>query len=81
MERSNTVKFYESAYFEEYIKYKLEKKEAIYIEHKSDQFFARQAQFAKVTGSILVSSYKVPSEGTWIIVKNYLVNNYDFEDE
>jgi len=81
MERSNTVKYSDTEAFDEYIKDKLEKKEAIYIEHKSDQLFARQAQFAKVTGVILISGFKVPSGGNWVIVKNYLVNNYIFDNE
>ena len=76
MYRSNTEKYQFLPEFENYIKEKIEKQEAIILIHDSDVAFGKIAQLAKVGGATLPSGLKVP-EGDWKIVNQYLVKDYD----
>ena len=76
MYRSNTEKYQYLSEFEDYIKQKLEKQEAIILIHDSDVAFGKIAQLAKVGGATLPSGLKVP-EGDWKIVNRYLIKDYD----
>lgn len=76
MYRSNTEKYQYLSEFEDYIKEKLEKQEAIILIDDSDVAFGKIAQLAKVGGATLPSGLKVP-EGDWKIVNRYLVKEYD----
>ncbi len=79
MYRSNTEKYQYLSEFENYIKEKLEKTEAIILIDDSDVAFGKIAQLAKVGGATLPSGLKVP-DGDWKIVNKYLVKNYDDGD-
>ena len=76
MYRSNTEKYQYLSEFEDYVKEKIEKQEAIILIHDSDVAFGKIAQLAKVGGATLPSGLKVP-EGDWKIVNQYLVKDYD----
>ena len=76
MYRSNTEKYQYLSEFEDYVKEKLEKEQAIILIHDSDVAFGKIAQLAKVGGAILPSGLKVP-EGDWKIVNRYLIKDYD----
>ena len=76
MYRSNTEKYQYLSEFEDYVKEKLEKQEAIILIDDSDVAFGKIAQLAKVGGAILPSGLKVP-EGDWKIVNRYLIKDYD----
>ena len=76
MYRSNTEKYQYLSEFEDYVKEKLEKQEAIILIHDSDVAFGKIAQLAKVGNAILPSGLKVP-EGDWKIVNRYLIKDYD----
>ena len=76
MYRSNTEKYQYLSEFEDYIKQKLEKQEAIILIDDSDVAFGKIAQLAKVGGATLPSGLKVP-EGDWKIVNRFLIKNYD----
>ncbi len=79
MYRSNTEKYQYLSEFENYIKEKLEKTEAIILIDENDVAFGKIAQLAKVGGATLPSGLKVP-DGDWKIVNKYLVKNYDDGD-
>ena len=74
MYRSNTEKYQYLSEFEDYVKEKLEKEQAIILIHDSDVAFGKIAQLAKVGGATLPSGLKVP-EGDWKIVNRYLIND------
>ena len=76
MYRSNTEKYQYLPEFEDYVKEKIEKQEAIILIHDSDVAFGKIAQLAKVGGATLPSGLKVP-EGDWKIVNQYLVKDYN----
>mgnify|MGYP001335810101 FL=1 len=76
MYRSNTEKYQYLSEFENYVKEKLEKEQAIILIHDSDVAFGKIAQLAKVGGATLPSGLKVP-EGDWKIVNRYLIKDYD----
>ena len=76
MYRSNTEKYQYLSEFEDYVKEKIEKQEAIILIHDSDVAFGKIAQLAKVGNATLPSGLKVP-EGDWKIVNQYLVKDYD----
>jgi len=76
MYRSNTEKYQYLSEFEDYVKQKLEKQEAIILIHDSDVAFGKIAQLAKVGSATLPSGLKVP-EGDWKIVNRYLIKDYD----
>ena len=76
MYRSNTEKYQYLSEFEDYVKEKLEKQEAIILIHDSDVAFGKIAQLAKVGSATLPSGLKVP-EGDWKIVNRYLIKDYD----
>ena len=76
MYRSNTEKYQYLPQFEDYVKQKVEKQEAIILIHDSDVAFGKIAQLAKVGGATLPSGLKVP-EGDWKIVNRYLIKDYD----
>tara|TARA_B100000927_G_C16425084_1_gene453063 strand:+ start:54 stop:299 length:246 start_codon:yes stop_codon:yes gene_type:complete len=76
MYRSNTEKYQFLPEFENYIKEKLEKQEAITLTDKNDVTFAFFSQLAKVGNATLPSGLKVP-DGDWKIVNKYLVKDYD----
>ena len=76
MYRSNTEKYQYLSEFEDYVKEKLEKEQAIILIHDSDVAFGKIAQLAKVGGATLPSGLKVP-EGDWKIVNRYLIKDYD----
>ena len=76
MYRSNTEKYQYLSEFEDYVKQKVEKQEAIILIHDSDVAFGKIAQLAKVGGATLPSGLKVP-EGDWKIVNRYLIKDYD----
>ena len=76
MYRSNTEKYQYLSEFEDYVKQKIEKQEAIILIHDSDVAFGKIAQLAKVGGATLPSGLKVP-EGDWKIVNRYLIKDYD----
>ena len=73
---SNTEKYQYLSEFEDYIKEKLEKQEAIILIDDSDVAFGKIAQLAKVESATLPSGLKVP-EGDWKIVNRYLIKDYD----
>ena len=76
MYRSNTEKYQYLSEFEDYVKEKIEKQEAIILIHDSDVAFGKIAQLAKVGGATLPSGLKVP-EGDWKIVNRYLIKDFD----
>jgi len=76
MYRSNTEKYQYLSEFEEYVKEKLEKEEAIILIDSNDVAFSKIAQLAKIGGATLPSGLKVPS-GDWKVVNRYLIKNYD----
>ena len=76
MYRSNTEKYQYLSEFENYVKEKIEKQEAIILIHDSDVAFGKIAQLAKVGGATLPSGLKVP-EGDWKIVNRFLIKDYD----
>ena len=76
MYRSNTEKYQYLSEFEDYVKEKIEKQEAIILIHDSDVAFGKIAQLAKVGGATLPSGLKVP-EGDWKIVNRFLIKDYD----
>ncbi len=76
MYRSNTEKYQYLSEFEDNIKEKLEKQEAIILIDDSDVAFGKIAQLAKVGSATLPSGLKVP-EGDWKIVNRYLIKDYD----
>ena len=76
MYRSNTEKYQYLSEFEDYVKQKIEKQEAIILIDDSDVAFSKIAQLAKVGGATLPSGLKVP-EGDWKIVNKYLIKDYD----
>lgn len=76
MYRSNTEKYQYLPEFEDYVKQKIEKQEAIILIHDSDVAFGKIAQLAKVGSATLPSGLKVP-EGDWKIVNRYLIKDYD----
>ena len=76
MYRANTEKYQYLSEFEDYVKQKLEKQEAIILIHDSDVAFGKIAQLAKVGSATLPSGLKVP-EGDWKIVNRYLIKDYD----
>ena len=76
MYRSNTEKYQYLSEFEDYVKEKIEKQEAIILIHDSDVAFGKIAQLAKVGGATLPSGLKVP-EGDWKIENRYLIKDYD----
>ena len=76
MYRSNTEKYQYLSEFEDYVKEKIEKQEAIILIHDSDVAFSKIAQLAKVGRATLPSGLKVP-EGDWKIVNRYLIKDYD----
>ena len=76
MYRSNTEKYQYLSKFEDYVKQKLEKQEAIILIHDSDVAFGKIAQLAKVGSATLPSGLKAP-EGDWKIVNKYLIKDYD----
>ena len=76
MYRSNTEKYQYLSEFEDYVKEKIEKQEAIILIDDSDVAFGKIAQLAKVGGATLPSGLKVP-EGDWKIVNRYLIKDYD----
>ena len=76
MYRSNTEKYQYLSEFENYVKEKLEKQEAIILIHDSDVAFGKIAQLAKVGSATLPSGLKVP-EGDWKILNRYLIKDYD----
>ena len=76
MYRSNTEKYQYLSEFEDYVKEKLEKEQAIILIHDSDVAFGKIAQLAKVGNATLPSGLKVP-EGDWKIVNRYLIKDYD----
>tara|TARA_B100000073_G_scaffold335089_1_gene328336 strand:+ start:935 stop:1180 length:246 start_codon:yes stop_codon:yes gene_type:complete len=76
MYRSNTEKYQYLSEFEDYVKEKIEKQEAIILIHDSDVAFSKIAQLAKVGGATLPSGLKV-SEGDWKIVNRFLIKDYD----
>lgn len=76
MYRSNTEKYQYLPEFENYVKEKIGKQEAIILIHDSDVAFGKIAQLAKVGNAILPSGLKVP-EGDWKIVNRYLIKDYD----
>ena len=78
MYRSNTEKYQYLSEFEDYVKEKIEKQEAIILIHDSDVAFGKIAQLAKVGNATLPSGLKVP-EGDWKIVNRYLIKDYDGE--
>ena len=76
MYRSNTEKYQYLSEFEDYVKEKIEKQEAIILIDDSDVAFGKIAQLAKVGGATLPSGLKVP-EGDWKIVNRFLIKDYD----
>ena len=76
MYRSNTEKYQYLLEFEDYVKQKIKKQEAIILIHDSDVAFGKIAQLAKVGNATLPSGLKVP-EGDWKIVNRYLIKDYD----
>ena len=76
MYRANTEKYQYLPEFEDYVKQKIEKQEAIILIHDSDVAFGKIAQLAKVGSATLPSGLKVP-EGDWKIVNKYLIKDYD----
>ena len=78
MYRSNTEKYQYLPQFEDYVKQKLEKQEAIILIQDSDVAFGKIAQLARVGNATLPSGLKVP-EGDWKIVNRYLIKDYDGE--
>ena len=76
MYRANTEKYQYLPEFEDYVKQKIEKQEAIILIHDSDVAFGKIAQLAKVGSATLPSGLKVP-EGDWKIVNRYLIKDYD----
>tara|TARA_B000000477_G_C6074622_1_gene220323 strand:+ start:335 stop:580 length:246 start_codon:yes stop_codon:yes gene_type:complete len=76
MYRSNTEKYQYLPQFEDYVKDKVEKKEAILLVAQNDITFSKLAQLATVGNAILPSGLKVP-DGNWKIVNQYLVKDYD----
>ena len=78
MYRSNTEKYQYLPQFEDYVKQKVEKQEAIILIHDSDVAFGKIAQLARVGNATLPSGLKVP-EGDWKIVNRYLIKDYDGE--
>ena len=78
MYRSNTEKYQYLPQFEDYVKQKVKKQEAIILIHDSDVAFGKIAQLARVGNATLPSGLKVP-EGDWKIVNRYLIKDYDGE--
>ena len=76
MYRSNTEKYQYLSEFEDYIKEKIAKNEAMVLVDANDVAFSKIAQLAKVGNATLPSGLKVP-DGDWKIVNQYLVKNYD----
>ena len=76
MYRSNTEKYQYLSEFEDYIKEKIAKNEAMVLVDANDVAFSKIAQLAKVGTATLPSGLKVP-DGDWKIVNQYLVKNYD----
>ena len=76
MYRSNTEKYQYLPQFEDYVKQKVKKQEAIILIHDSDVAFGKIAQLARVGNATLPSGLKVP-EGDWKIVNRYLIKDYD----
>ena len=76
MYRSNTEKYQYLLEFEDYVKQKIKKQEAIILIHDSDVAFGKIAQLAKVGNATLPSGLKVP-EGDWKIVNRFLIKDYD----
>ena len=76
MYRSNTEKYNYLSEFDEYVKEKLKKEEAIILIDSNDVAFSKIAQLAKIGGATLPSGLKVP-DGNWKIVNRYLVKDYD----
>ena len=76
MYRSNTEKYKYLSEFDEYVKEKLKKEEAIILIDLNDVAFSKIAQLAKIGGATLPSGLKVP-DGNWKIVNRYLVKDYD----
>ena len=76
MYRANTEKYQYLPEFEDYVKQKIEKQEAIILIHDSDVAFGKIAQLAKVGSATLPSGLKVP-EGDWKILNRYLIKDYD----
>lgn len=76
MYRSNTEKYKHLSEFDEYVREKLKKEEAIILIDLNDVAFSKIAQLAKIGGATLPSGLKVP-DGNWKIVNQYLVKDYD----
>ena len=58
---------------------KINNKRAIKVINNSDLSFCAIASLAKVGGATLPSGLKVP-DGDWTIICNYIVENYDNND-
>ena len=76
MYRSTTEKYQYLSEFEEYVKEKLKKEEAIILIDSNDVAFSKIAQLAKIGGATLPSGLEVP-DGDWKIVNRYLIKDYD----
>tara|TARA_B100000963_G_scaffold188860_1_gene164344 strand:- start:2112 stop:2357 length:246 start_codon:yes stop_codon:yes gene_type:complete len=76
MYRSTTEKYQYLSEFDEYVKEKLKKEEAIILIDSNDVAFSKIAQLANIGGATLPSGLKVP-DGNWKIVNRYLVKDYD----
>lgn len=74
------VKDYINGNFDIYINKKIQNKEVIKLEDKQDLLLSYQAQYARIGGATLPSGFEVPS-GKWLIVDNYLIRDYNIEDD
>ena len=74
------VKDYINGNFEIYINKKIQNNEVIKLEMKQDLLLSYQAQYARIGGATLPSGLIVPT-GYWLIVDNYLIKDYNIEDD
>ena len=62
-----------------YILSKIDNGEAIKLTADQDIMFSKIAQGAIVTGAILPSGLKVPSDGKWTIFNNFIMKNLQID--
>lgn len=62
-----------------YILSKIDNGEAIKLTTDQDIMFSKIAQGAIVTGAILPSGLKVPSDGKWTIFNNFIMKNLQID--
>ena len=65
--------------FYNYVENKINSNELIFPNWSHDVAFCKQAQGAEVTGATFPSGIKIPIDGEWVIVRNFVIktNNRD----